>query len=382
MAIYKCQSNQKNQTAAVETRPSQLKILALMTDAFGGYGGIAQYNRDIVTALARDPSVKEVDVLVRLAPEIPETLPAKINQAPPIKGRVAYAFAALIKAIQIRPQLVFSGHIYHGPLAQLISRLTGAKLISQLHGTEIWGQVRPVHLKPLDQSDRVLCVSRHTKSCLDRQSKLAQSNTFVIPNTVGAVFTVGDSQLARAKFGIVGEKVILTVARLDTRQGYKGHDRIIRELSHLNSIASDGVVYLVAGQGPDLPRLAALAQELGVADKVRFLGKVPNDDLPDLYRAADIFALPSTGEGFGIVFLEAMACGTPAIGLNIGGAPDALADGELGMCVEESDFPAALARALQAPPADRIALSNAVRARFGREAFTERVLGFLSSLNS
>lgn len=353
-----------------------------MTDAFGGYGGIAQYNRDILTALAEGQIVTQIDVLVRLAPDAAETLPEKINQARPIRGRVAYALAALIKALQTRPQLVFSGHIYHGPLARLISRLTGAKLVSQLHGTEIWHQVRPVHLEPLDQSDRVLCVSRHTKSCLDRQSQLAQPNTLVIPNTVDAAFTVGDTQQAKAKFGIAGEKVVLTVARLDTRQGYKGHDRIIRELSHLNSTISEGVIYLVAGQGPDLPRLAALAQELGVADKVRFMGKVPIDDLPDLYRAADIFALPSTGEGFGIVFLEAMACGIPAIGLNIGGAPDALADGELGICVDEQDFPAALARALHAPPVDTTALSNAVRARFGREAFTERVLGFLSKLNS
>lgn len=353
-----------------------------MTDAFGGYGGIAQYNRDLLTALAQWPSVTSADVIVRLASDDLQTLPAKIRQGPAIRGRLAYAFTALVKALQTRPQIILCGHIYHGPLAQVIARLTGAKLVSQLHGTEIWEQASPTHLKPLDLSERVFCVSRHTKGCIDRQSELDQPNSIVVSNTVGSQFTPGDKQYARAKFGIGKEKVILTVARLDTREGYKGHDRIIAELGRLNATQADGVLYLIAGQGPDLPRLEALAEQLGVANKVRYMGKVPVEDLPDLYRAADLFALPSTGEGFGIVYLEAMACGTPAIGLNIGGVPDALADGELGLCVEPAAFPEALASAILSKPIDRLALSQAVHARFGCDAFTKRVLDILSTLNS
>lgn len=353
-----------------------------MTDAFGGYGGIAQYNRDLLTSLAQGPGVTSTDVIVRLAPDDLQVLPAKVRQGPAVRGRIAYALAALIKALQTRPQIIICGHIYHGPLAQLIASLTGAKLVSQLHGTEIWQQVSPTHLKPLDGSERVLCVSRHTKGCFDRQSQLDQPNSIVVSNTVGPQFTPGDKQFARAKFGIGKEKVILTVARLDTREGYKGHDRIIAELGRLNATQANGVLYLIAGQGPDLSRLEALAEQLEVANKVRYMGKVPVEDLPDLYRAADLFALPSTGEGFGIVYLEAMACGTPAIGLRIGGVPDALADGELGLCVEPAEFPEALASAIQSSPVDRQALSNAVHSRFGREAFAKRVLGVLTTLNS
>jgi phosphatidylinositol alpha-1,6-mannosyltransferase len=84
--------------------------------------------------------------------------------------------------------------------------------------------------------------------------------------------------------------------------------------------------------------------------------------------------MPSTGEGFGIAYIEAMACGTPALGLNVGGARDALADGELGTVIaEEDDLAAAIARLLCMPKPDPDALSQAVRARFGLAAFRAEI---------
>lgn len=353
--------------------------MALMTDAFGGYGGIAQYNRDFLTALnALDPN-GQIHVLPRIAPEVVEHLPGRVIQHSPLRSRIAYSIAAIRLALKLRPDIVVCGHLYHGPLARRIAAMNGAKLTSQLHGTEVWKPLAKKHLHPLEKSDLVFCVSEDTRRRYLAQREGSHDNTVVIHNTVDSRFQPRNRDAARARFGITDETTILTVARLDGRQGYKGHDRIIDALPALRTHKGN-VIYVIAGVGEDRARLEHRAEARGVSKHVHFLGKVPDLAMPDLYSAADLFALPSTGEGFGIVYLEAMACGTPAIGLNVGGASDALVDGKLGWCVHEDEFTAALACALNAPRPNPDLLSSAVQARFGKEVFQRRVSEALLTL--
>ncbi len=356
-----------------------LNVLALVTDAFGGYGGIAQYNRDFITALGSCDGIDRIDVLPRLAPDKLSKIPPKVFQQSPRSGRLQYSANAVAQAIASKPHIVFCGHLFHGPLALGIARLTGAHLVSQLHGTEVWKPLRGRDLHPLLASKVVLAVSRDTFARLRDQANFQPSACRVLANTVQSDFMPGDRTTARSRFGLDLQTVILSVARLDQREGYKGHDRIISALPSLRSNGRD-VVYLIAGIGDDKPRLEAVARATGVADHVWFLGKVPYEALPDLYRAADIFALPSTGEGFGIVYLEAMACGTPAIGLSVGGSPDALGDGDLGWCVPPEQFPQALAKALDSPRPDPDQLHRAVTARFGEQAFRSRVADLVRTI--
>jgi len=135
-----------------------------------------------------------------------------------------------------------------------------------------------------------------------------------------------------------------------------------------------GVVYPIVGDGDDRPRFEALAASTGVADRIRFLGPVPPEALPDRYRMTDLFVLPSTGEGFGIAFLEAMACGTPVLGLNVAGAKDALADGDLGTALRPSGnlaLTTSVASVLQKTDrGDRLA--RRVLELFGRARFQAR----------
>lgn len=103
--------------------------------------------------------------------------------------------------------------------------------------------------------------------------------------------------------------------------------------------------YLIVGDGDDRARLEKLSEELGVADLVTFADRVPPPELADHYRLCDLFAMPSTGEGFGIVFLEALACGKPVLAGNRDAAADPLLDGELGVLVDP-DNPQQLASAI------------------------------------
>ena len=359
-----------------------MKVLALVTDAFGGYGGIAQYNRSFVDALARLPGVSQIDVLPRLARDDLGVLPDKVRQFAPHLNRLSYSVHAAALCLARRPDLIFNGHVYHGPLARSLARFSGATLISQLHGTEVWEKLPRSQINPLRQSAAVLCVSGDTKARYEAQiAPLLPTNAVVLNNTFDSRYSPGDRRAARQAFGLTDEFVILTVARLDGRGGYKGHDRVIRALPRLLQ-RKPATRYFIAGSGEDQARLEELAQALNVARAVRVMGKLPDDQLPDLYRAADLFALPSTGEGFGIVFLEAMASGTPAIGLALGGATDALTVPGLGEAVEPDNFAAALDgiihRAAAMTTKDRDNLASITRARFGAEVFrsnVERILG-------
>lgn len=176
-----------------------------------------------------------------------------------------------------------------------------------------------------------------------------------------------------------GKKVILTVARLSAEEAYKGHDRVIRCLPAL-SAEFDNLVYVIAGVGDQQSTLKALADSLGVNHFVQFLGNVARDELPSLYREADVFVMPSTGEGFGIVFLESLACGTPVIAGDSDGARDPLQDGALGILSNDENLAECISEALRLnslPGGNkniRALQAESVVRHFGRAAYSTSVI--------
>jgi phosphatidylinositol alpha-1,6-mannosyltransferase len=352
-------------------------MLALVTDAYRGRGGIAQYNRDFFEALA-EAGLLSITVLPRQAPDS-SGMPETIEQLQARPGRIAYSVAALRTALFRTVDVVFCGHLFIAPLAALIARLKGAKLIIQAHGIEAWPRPSRIQRMATERADLVLCVSRYTRAAVLSWAAIAPERVLVVPNTVREVFTPADGSAQRAALGVEGKRVLLTVGRMDSRECYKGHDRVIAAIPDLVAKGHD-ICYIVVGEGDDRARLEVLAGNAGVSDRVRFLGAVGLQSLIEIYRAADLFVMPSTGEGFGVAFLEAMASGTPALGLGVAGARDALADGQLGTLVAEDDLQDAIARLLTAPKPDSSALAAAARTRFGRETFGASVYEALNRL--
>ncbi len=355
-------------------------VLALVTDAYGGQGGIAQYNRDLFGALADTGAVSSIVVMPRYAAGNVST-PVRVRQVLPRRGRVLYAAAALRQALSNQVDAVFCGHLFMAPLASLIARLKRAKLIVQLHGIEAWPRPGAPTRNAIETADLVLCVSRYTRAQVLSWAAIAPERAIVLPNTVGADFTPGDGAALRTMWGLEDKRVLLSVGRMSACERYKGHDRVISAIPHLVQAGQD-VVYVTAGEGDDRARLQALAQHEGVADRVRFVGALDAATLVEAYRMADLFVMPSTGEGFGIAFLEAMACGTPALGLDAAGARDALADGELGTLTSEAQLTEVLARLLAQGKPDARALSAAVARRFGRAPFVARVCAVFAGLRN
>lgn len=356
---------------------TQLRCLALVTDAFGGRGGIAQYNRDLCSALAECGAA--VSVVTRSARDRIVT-PIGVRQALAVHGKLLYALSALLWALCQRADIVFCGHLHMAPLAWLVSRLKGATLIVQMHGIEAWSPPSRLRRLATESADLLLCVSRHTRAHVLGWAAIAPERALVVPNTVGDAFSPGDGAALRASLGLKGKRVLLTVGRMDARERYKGHDRVIAALPGLLSQGHE-VVYVVIGEGDDRQRLEAYAIEKGVVEYVRFLGGTDTQTAVEAYRMADLFVMPSTGEGFGIAFLEAMASGTPALGLAVGGARDALVDGDLGTAISElDDLTGEISRLLRECKRDAWVLSTALRSRFGRTAFINRVRGVLERL--
>ena len=294
---------------------------------------MAQYNRDLMTALALSPVVGEITILPRVAPA-QAVSPTKVRQLSPAAGRARWSARALALSARRQFDLVFCGHLKAIPVAAAIARLQRKPLWMQVHGVEAWQSPGLVHRRALARAELVTSVSRHTRRKFLTWSDVAPHRARVLPNTFRSTYAprAVRRDLA-ARHGLDGRQVILTVGRLSSQERYKGHDRLIEALPEILARAPN-TTYLIVGSGDDSDRLAQLAREKNVADHVVFAGYVPDADIPDYFALADVFAMPSTGEGFGIVFLEAAASGLPVIAGDRDGSVDALADGAIGRLID------------------------------------------------
>lgn len=356
-----------------------MRIFALLTDGFGAHGGIGQFNRDLLTALSRSAAVDEIVALPRFGATT--TTPAKIRQLPPSARRAGWTVRAIRVAITERPDLIFCGHLNAVPLAALIARLANRPLWLQVHGIEAWSDRGETIRRAVSAATLVTSVSRHTRARLLAWTHIVPERVRVLPNTLADIYRPRTRSIDLAeRHHVEGRRIILTVGRLASAERYKGHDRIIRALPRLRE-SFPTITYVIVGSGDDEARLRDLACSEGVTTLVVFTGTVSPDELPDYYAFSDVFAMPSTGEGFGIVFLEAAAAGLPVIGGNRDGSVDALADGAVGAAVDPLDSEALVAALTAALHGENTRQPDAV-CRFAFENFARHVDDLVRSLVS
>nr|WP_263840192.1 glycosyltransferase family 4 protein [Salinibacter sp.] len=336
-----------------------MNILALLTDAFGGRGGIAKFNRDLCRALSAEPLAAQVTALPRLAPVEPiEHVPPRVDYRPGASGsKVAYAWHVLRQTLNPQPptfDAVICGHINLLPVAAPAAWMQGAPLLLVLHGIDAWtphdsGIVRTL----LPQVDRFVTVSQHTKTRFLEWAPLRAEQGRVVPDCIDPdAYSPGPKRDALLeRYGLRGRTILLTLGRLSSDEQYKGHDEVLEVLPDLAEKVPD-VAYLVCGDGNDRPRLERKAERLGMSDRVVFAGYVPEEEKEDHYRLADAFVMPGWGEGFGIVYLEAMACGVPVVASCADASREAVRNGRLGTVVDPDDLNsvrAGILKALRAP---------------------------------
>jgi phosphatidylinositol alpha-1,6-mannosyltransferase len=229
------------------------------------------------------------------------------------------------------------------------------------------------------RADRVVSISEVTTARFQSWAHIPEDRFRLLPCTVDLdIFQpcAPDPALI-ARYGLAGKRVLFTFGRLVSEQRAKGMDEVMQAMPSLLS-EFPNLVYLIGGSGPDRARLEAKAKILGLADRVVFAGRIAEEEKLAHYHLADAYVMPSRGEGFGIVILEAMAAGVPAMASSKDGSREALRDGKLGPLVDPDD-PASVAggiRAVLAQPRGRPEGLD----YFSRESFRRRMSRLLDEM--
>lgn len=327
-----------------------------MTDAFGGKGGIAKFNRDLLTGLCEMPQCKEVVAVTRLMPGQPEVMPNKLNFVTKgINSKLRYIATVWDTISQGgRFDMIICGHINLLPIAFLchIKQQTPIGLI--IHGIDAWQPTKNALVNMLAKKIHFfISVSEFTKQKFIAWSGHNFSKGHILPNCVEkSKYGLGPKKPELVKqYDLSGKKVLMTCGRLDSLERSKGFDEVLEVLPELLKEVPN-IAYMVVGDGGDRERLVEKAISLGIFDRTIFTGFIPETEKADYFRLADAYVMPSRGEGFGIVFLEAMACGVPVVASKIDGSREAVSDGRLGILVDPTnheEIKSGILAALQQP---------------------------------
>ncbi len=348
-----------------------------------GGGGIEVYSSDWLKGLIDlygDAGIRvftKNDTTAQLSSQWGNAISVKgAGRVPESLRTPAFVASVVTAAIRDRPDLIVSTHVNFGPAAAWLRRVIGSRYLLTLHGVDVWGLEHKQRQNGIAKTDLIVPISSYTAERVMQEQGIDPDKVRILRCVADTkTFQIGPKpEYLLKRYSLdPGQPVIITVGRLDATERYKGHDRILRILSEVRSQLSEAggnksevrrqisevsakkstsdlgsptsdfrspnsdLRYLIVGDGDDRPRLEKLAEELGVREMVIFAGKVPSEELCNHYNLCDVFCMPSTGEGFGIVFLEALACGKPVIAGKKDASRDAVLDGEIGVLVDPDD---------------------------------------------
>lgn len=334
-------------------------ILGLFPELYRREGGIPRYHRLLTRALREYQRAHETDLRLLSLGDVgsatdPCVAPGAGHGIESFGGnRRAFCLRAWRLLLFERPAFTLVGHVN---LATAISPLAPrAFYCVALHGIEVWARLRWTRRRALRRAQSWISISAYTARVAADVQRIRGKRYHLVPPALDLADwprppLVEDSWADSVR--------LLTVSRLDATETGKGIDHLIEAVAEVRRCAIR-VTLEIVGTGPDAERLAEIAESLGVSDHVVFRGFLGDVELRRAYQECDVFVLPSSKEGFGIVFLEAMASGKPVIGADAGGIPEVVRHGTDGVLV---------------PYGDVEALSEAI-VTVGRDAALRRAMG-------
>jgi glycosyltransferase involved in cell wall biosynthesis len=329
--------------------PLRVRILLAGTEFFRQRGGIQAVNRLLARAFADFSRVAPLELHVCSLKDRQEDLPPAsgapgVHWHPCSGSRSAFLRCLARQIFTVRPHLVLFTHVNLLRVARMVRWLAPRSRTALLaHGAEVWWSLPVATQEALRALEAIVAPSNFTRDKLICAQGIDPARVRVLPHALDPDWAGQAAQAPAARKG----HTLLSVARLsrdDTRWGSKGIETVLRAMPHILSRCPEAR-HVVVGDGDYRPHLTDLARQLGVAHAVDFRGALDENQMIEAYQHADLFVLPTTLEGFGIVFAEAMWCGLPVVAARAGATPEVVADGETGILVPP-DIPEALGSAV------------------------------------
>jgi phosphatidylinositol alpha-1,6-mannosyltransferase len=323
------------------------KVILFTLQTFSSTGGIQKMTRTLAHSLLYLSKINNWDFSLWSVYDSDKDLMQQYLPPENFRGFALNRTKFIRKTLALakKPDVIILSHINLAIVGLLIKAINPKCQVWLIaHGIEVWRPLSLLKIKLLKRCDRVICVSNFTKQQMINRHQTDPSKCTVLNNAVDPFmklptkFIKPDHLLKR--YGISdGDPVIFTLTRLASTEQYKGHDQVIKAISHLRLKFPD-IKYILSGQydPAEKIRIRNLIAEHNVEQQVMLTGFIDESELSAHFLLADLFVLPSKKEGFGIVFIEALACGLPVICGNVDGSVDAIWHGELGTAINPDNL--------------------------------------------
>ena len=291
-----------------------------------------------------------------------------------------------VKRILKKGDMLIIGHAHLLPLIDSLPQTRIFKKWVWIYGIEVWGSQAMRWVPFINKCDRVISISSFTADQVT--SKGLTCPISIVPCCVDTTLFTPTTTPERIR-----RDEILICGRMAVSERYKGHQILFESISIVENLLGHPISLRVIGSGDDQPRLEAIVKQLGLSNRVSFAGRVSNEELVESYQHCGLFCMPSyvdrprvdrwTGEGFGIVYVEAAACARPVIASNEGGAPETIIPGKTGLLIDPrsaNSVARAIAEIVSDPArADEMGRQGRILAlaRFSQETFIGNVSNLL-----
>lgn len=318
------------------------KLLIVLLSCWHKEGGIQCVNKSILKFFSESDPFPEKTVLILLDNklDIDQAVQSKPHlrniEIQEFSGRKwKFSLVYLKNILFKKPDFVWFDHINLAPL-MVCAAILNIPYSMTVHGIEVWRPMSLLQRIVVYKAKHIICPSGHTKKRAIRYSSVFKKASLCpwglnIPK-------LSSSYNQTSVLGFGNRKTVLITGRMDMNEAYsKGHRELIEAVYILKERLPE-ILLIVVGRGSAKPVFERSVVEKKIEGNVLFTGFIPDEKIHTYYEHCDVFAMPSRGEGFGLVYLEAMAHGKPCIGSNVDATKEVISDGETGFCVDPDNI--------------------------------------------